>query len=153
MKIALPVGATLLALGLLAGPSAALAGDAASMPGKDIFLANKCNKCHTISALKIERLPKKGKADDKKDEDKVQPPDLSTPGTIDLSADELKTFLRRETTAKDGKKHKKKFTGSDEDLGKLVDFIRSLDGTKPKDDKKAADAKEPAAETKEAAAK
>ena len=62
-----------------ASVAAAFADQAAAPPvrdGKAIFLESKCNTCHTVTALKIEK--KKGAEEES--EGKVKPPDLSSVG-------------------------------------------------------------------------
>ena len=99
-------------LGLIAGgPSAALAADA-----KELFVASKCVKCHSIDAQGVAATPKAG------DEDKVH--DLSKVGA-ERTAEWIQKFLRKQEDIK-GKKHKLKFRGSDADLEALATWLASL---------------------------
>ena len=93
-----------------AGPSPAAAGTA--LDGKKIFLAEKCNLCHSIEVAGIEATTKS---------DKMKGPDL---GAVEpeLKGDELMKFLRQ-TATRDGEKHKKAFKGSDEELGALLGWL------------------------------
>lgn len=77
-----------------------------------IFLADKCNGCHSIESAGIKK-----KANQK-------PPDLSTIGK-DHTADWLEKYLKKEETL-NGEKHIKKFKGSDEDLTKLAKWFETL---------------------------
>ncbi len=93
------------------------------------FKALHCNKCHEISAQKIEK-DKKGDDDEEEDED-VTPPDLSHAGKHHDAAF-LKPFLMKELAHvkhEDGdhtKKHPKKFKGTPEELTKMVDWLLTL---------------------------
>jgi len=99
-------------LGVIAGgPSAALAADA-----KELFVASKCVKCHSIESQGVAATPKKG------DEDKVH--DLSKVGA-EHTADWIQKFLRKQELL-EGKKHKLKFRGSDADLETLATWLASL---------------------------
>lgn len=84
--------------------------------GKDIFGQYKCNKCHTIKSEGIERS---GTAPEGK-----QPPDLSGVGLSHKAAWIRKWLLKEEE--QNGKKHIKKFTGSEEELGTLVAWLAGL---------------------------
>ena len=83
--------------------------------GKSIFLDNKCDKCHTISSQGIDRsgATPPGKL----------PPDLSGVG-LKHNADWIKGWLLKEEEL-NGKKHLKKWTGSDDDLKTLCNWLAS----------------------------
>jgi mono/diheme cytochrome c family protein len=99
-------------LGMIAGgPSAALAADA-----KELFVASKCVKCHSIESQGVAATPTAG------DEDKVH--DLSKVGS-ERTADWIQKFLTKQTDL-DGKKHKLKFRGSEADLQTLATWLASL---------------------------
>ena len=86
----------------------------AKLDGKAIFLAQKCNLCHTISSVGITATVKS---------EKMQGPDLA--GLVaKLDAKLVAEFLRQKTTI-EGKKHKKAFTGSDEELGALIAWLQT----------------------------
>jgi mono/diheme cytochrome c family protein len=86
--------------------------------GKSIFLANKCNSCHSISAQGVQVK----KSDD--DDGGTKPPDLSHVGKTQ-SAQWITGFLHKTETLK-GKKHKKAWKGSDADLTTLANWLASL---------------------------
>jgi mono/diheme cytochrome c family protein len=86
--------------------------------GKDLFLKNQCNKCHTITAQKIDRL----KRDD--DDGGKQPPDLSHVGK-ERNATWIVGWLERTEKLK-GKSHKKKFTGSAADAQALATWLAGM---------------------------
>lgn len=93
----------------------ALADSSEGMDGQDIFLAQKCNLCHSVEAADIEATTKS---------DKLKGPDLSKV-TERHEDDWIADYLRKEETM-NGEEHKKAFTGSDEQLGALIQWFRSL---------------------------
>jgi len=105
--------ASLLAAALVAaGTLAAAAPAAAETDGKEIFLAQKCNLCHAVSSAGIEATTTN---------EKLKGPDLST---VDLGDGAwLAAYLKQEENH-DGKKHKKKFSGSDEELEALIAWLK-----------------------------
>jgi mono/diheme cytochrome c family protein len=97
---------------------------AANPDGKTIFSNNKCQSCHTITALGVER---KKSADDEKTE--KDPPDLSGVG-IERNAAWITKYMLKKESIKD-EKHMKKFKGSEADLAVLAQWLETLK-TKPK---------------------
>jgi cytochrome c5 len=93
---------------LYSGPGAAAAQPA--LDGKAIFLAQKCNMCHSIPPAGIEHTMKTSKA-----------PDLV--GLAKTDAKLLTGYLKK-TADINGKKHVKAFTGSDEELGALISWLQ-----------------------------
>ena len=89
--------------------SVTLAG-AATPDGKQIFLDQKCNMCHTVSSAGITPTSK------------IKAPDLAGLASKEDAA-WLTKFLKKEADKK-GKKHIKPFTGSDEELGALVAWLQ-----------------------------
>jgi cytochrome c len=113
--------------------------------GKTLFLSNKCNSCHTIDAAGIQKKAAEGEAAPATaSSHKV--PDLSSIGA-DTKPDFLTKFLKKEATAKDGKKHMKLWKGTDADLATLVAWLgeqkaeKKAEGDKAAGDKAATDAK------------
>ena len=103
----------LIAIFLLAGPYAGpAAGQAGKLDGKAIFLAQKCNTCHSAPTVGITRTVKS---------EKMAGPDIVN---IKTDAGVLAKYLRKQVD-KDGKKHGKAFTGSDEELGALIAWIQA----------------------------
>jgi len=86
---------------------------AADDAGKEVFLAQKCNLCHTVSSAGIEATTTN---------EKLKGPDLST--TSHRDAAWLEAYLKQEETI-EGAKHKKKYNGSDEDLHALVHWLQA----------------------------
>jgi len=82
--------------------------------GKEIFLAQKCNVCHSIASQSITMTSKSSKA-----------PDLSDIGTGHPSA-WLAQWLKKEVAATDGKKHMVTFKGTDAELQTLADWLATL---------------------------
>jgi cytochrome c5 len=97
---------------LYSGPAAAPAAaqSAKVLDGKAIFLAQKCNMCHSIPPAGIEHTMKTSKA-----------PDLV--GLAKTDAKLLNGYLRKSADI-NGKKHIKQFTGSDEELGALIAWLQ-----------------------------
>jgi mono/diheme cytochrome c family protein len=94
---------------LYSGPAA---GQAGKLDGKALFLAQKCNMCHSVPTAGIERTMKSEK--------------MAGPDIVDLKPDAatLTKFLRKEAEI-NGKKHSKAFTGSDEELAALVAWMQA----------------------------
>lgn len=97
----------------------------------------KCDKCHTVDALKIGKITEKGKKDDDEeddDSDVKEAPDLSKLSDEVLKSKEgsdeyLSQYLKKKLKRK-GKLHKKKFTGSDEDFAFLRKVMIDLNAEK-----------------------
>ncbi len=81
--------------------------------GRTIFVKKqKCSMCHSISTRGIEAKTKSNK--------------LKGPDLVNLSARYDSAWLAKYLTkkvGKNGKKHKKRFKGSDEELQALVDWL------------------------------
>jgi cytochrome c5 len=97
---------------LYSGPGAtpAAAQSAKVLDGKALFLAQKCNMCHSIPPAGIEHTMKTSKA-----------PDLV--GLAKIDAKTLNGYLRKSADI-NGKKHVKLFSGSDEELGALIAWLQ-----------------------------
>ena len=112
---------TVAALFVLAGvllfwPSSGSSTYASDLDGKTIFMDNNCNMCHSIAAADIEAKIKS---------EKMKGPDLAGV-TNERDAEVLTEYLRKEAEI-NGKKHQKAFTGSDEELGALLNWLGSLE--------------------------
>jgi len=107
-----PIGIPYLALALAAGLAATASG-AVAQDGKTIFLAQKCNLCHSVQTVGIERTTKS---------EKVAGPELT-----DLAAKAdpafLAKYLKKEVVLHD-KKHSKEFKGTDADLKALIAWLQ-----------------------------
>lgn len=90
------------------------AAEPAKLDGKQIFLAQKCNLCHSVSSAGIERTVKS---------EKVAGPDLTNLAAKE-DAGKLVKFLRKEGEL-NGKKHGKGFTGTDEELGAMIAWLQA----------------------------
>ena len=84
--------------------------------GKTLFEKNKCNKCHAIES---QGITCDGKAPSGK-----QPPDLSDVGSKH-KADWIERWLMKEEE-QNGKKHMKKFGGSEDELKTVATWLASL---------------------------
>jgi cytochrome c1 len=121
---------------LAVGAGIALAQDEKkAADGKDLFLAAKCNTCHSVTAAGIEK--KKPTAEEAKtaekekpDPDEKKPPDLSSVG-LDHKADWIAKFITKKETL-DGEKHKKLYKGTDEELKTLSTWLASQQAPKKK---------------------
>ncbi len=101
---------TVLAIGLA---SNALGADEVPA-GQTAFLENKCNTCHSVDSAEIAKKSKKMKGTD-----------LSDAGAQVESAEWVKGFLLKEQE-NDGKKHKKSWKGTDEQLDAIIEWIMGL---------------------------
>jgi mono/diheme cytochrome c family protein len=110
MRKRLAIVATVLSL--VAAPL--LAADEAPGGARDLFLKHKCNECHTISTQNV-ALGGKPEA---------KPEDLSTIGAKRSGA-WIKNFLLKKE-AIEGRKHKKKFTGTPAELAQIADWLGAM---------------------------
>ena len=106
------LAAVILLAAFYSGPASGAAAPAKA-DGKQIFLAQKCNLCHTVSSAGIERTMKS---------EKMAGPDLTNLAAKQDAA-ALTKFLRKEGEI-GGKKHGKAFTGSDEELGAVISWLQ-----------------------------
>jgi mono/diheme cytochrome c family protein len=98
--------------------------------GKQVFLKKECNECHAVEAAGIAKLPAKddeAEADEEEgeEEDDTEPPDLSGVGK-EHDAKWLGGFIQKKVKNDEGKKHRKRFKGSDAELEALVAFLGTL---------------------------
>lgn len=99
--------------------SALLANTGDDPKGKTVFESSKCNNCHSVEALKIEKTGK------------MKAPDLSNAGAF--KQDFLEKFLQKKEEI-EGKKHPAAFKGTDADLKELTKWLSSQK-TKEKSEK------------------
>jgi mono/diheme cytochrome c family protein len=123
-----------LAVGLLlAGPGVApvTAGDAIPA-GQKIYTTFKCTQCHSIDSLKIAKVKSEEKEEETlaEGEKKVDPPDLSGTGNNHDAVFMAKWLMKEEKI--EGKKHKKKFKGNEEELKILSEWLVTLKFNVPK---------------------
>lgn len=121
------------AAALLLGGLTSLAGAEEDPPGKKIYLKLKCQQCHTIEALNISKV--EGEEEEEEEavegEEKVDPPDLSGAGK-ERTAEWHAKWLKKEEKTKKGRKHKKKFKGTAEELTVLSAWLATLKYDVPK---------------------
>jgi mono/diheme cytochrome c family protein len=113
LGVALLLLVTPIAVALFFSADAVPASAAAPPDGKAIFLAQKCNLCHSVSAAGIERQTKS---------EKVAGPDLTT-ATAKHDKAFLEKFLLKQETV-DGKKHGKEWKGTPQELDALIDWLK-----------------------------
>jgi mono/diheme cytochrome c family protein len=102
---------------LFAGTAILATGASAATPdGKQIFLDQKCNMCHTVSSADITPTSK------------IKAPDLAGLASKEDPA-WITKFLKKEAD-KNGKKHIKPFTGSADELAAVVAWLQKQ--TEPK---------------------
>jgi len=99
---------------LLSILSVARASEPAAAPdAKAIFLAQKCNLCHSLTAASIERTMKSSKA-----------PDLSGVG-LERDAAWIEKFITKKVKL-NGKDHQKMFTGTDAELKAIAEWLAGM---------------------------
>lgn len=101
------LSAALLAVPMLLWTSSV---SAETADAKQIFLGQKCNLCHSVKSAGIEATMKV---------EKMKGPDFPV-AHVDKA--QLKTYLLQ-TSEMNGKKHPKKFSGSDEQLNAVLDWV------------------------------
>jgi len=123
------------AFALAIGATVAMAADVKKPDGQVIFETYKCNSCHSIATVGIEKkkaaAPEEGEeaAAAATDKTKKAPPDLSAVG-VSHKADWMTAFLMKKEKTKEGKLHTKKFKGTDEELKKVTAWLESLKDVK-----------------------
>ncbi len=102
-------------------PAAGVSARTASSGGKAIFVSNNCTKCHSIESQGLDRAgpPPAGTG--------KLPPDLSAVG-LKHTSDWMQKWLTKEEEM-NGKKHLKKFGGTDDELSTLTTWLATLKQT------------------------
>ena len=141
-------------VGVFLVAAVARAEDAKVPKGQEVFLKYRCNSCHTVKAEKIEKRKVEGEEEEGAAEatttKKKEPPDLSDVG-LKQKPEWMEGWIMRKEML-DGKKHMKRYRGTDAELKDLVAWLSTLktedkaakkDDTVKKDDteKKGDDAK------------
>jgi cytochrome c551/c552 len=85
----------------------------AAADGKELFVENKCTRCHSIETQGVAYTGSK------------EAHDLSEVGNAGLDKPALKAYLKKESE-RDGKTHKLKFKGEDAELETLVTWLLTL---------------------------
>lgn len=109
------VTGALLAFSLVFAGTLGIPAAGAESAGNDLFLAQKCNMCHSVEGAGIQA---------KTTSEKMRGPDL-TEVTTRQSDEFIGSYLRKETE-QNGKKHAKAFKGSDEELAALLTWFHQL---------------------------
>ena len=102
----------------------------AAADGKQLFVANKCNTCHTIQAAGIEKKKAEASDEDAKEKSDKKSPDLSSVG-LERKADWMAKFLMK-TEAIKGEKHPRRFRGTEADLKVLSAWLETQKAPKKK---------------------
>jgi len=104
---------------------------ASATDGKSLFESSKCSDCHSIAAEAIavaasedadEEDPFGGEEDGEEEDDA---PDLSGIGKKH-DAKWLADYLKKKIANEDGKKHRKRFKGSNDALKTLSEYLAGL---------------------------
>jgi cytochrome c2 len=98
----------------MAPPPAALPRAEDPTAGKEVFLGQRCNTCHTVSTAGIEAKVKSGS---------TAGPDLAGVGGRRDRAS-IEAILHQEEPV-NGKKHPKRFSGTQQELDALIDWLLS----------------------------
>jgi hypothetical protein len=119
----------ILGMFLLSFGTALVPSESAAEDGKDLFIKHKCNECHSIKTAAIEVKP----SDDAGEEDPFggeeegeedEAPDLSSVGK-EQDAAWIADYLKKKVKL-DGKKHRKRFKGSDAELKTISTFLAGM---------------------------
>lgn len=125
----LKIGAASLLISILSSATA-------HADGKQVFLANKCNKCHEGAGISL--LPKEPAAEGEEDAEetgpKTEPTKLDgigaamtkTWGSADAAKENLGAFLAKQKANPKGKKHKKKNQLTPADVDALYIWLSKL---------------------------
>ena len=97
----------------------------AEKSGKDVFLEQKCTKCHSIDSEKIAKKEEKGEDEEAEEEEGTKPPDLSGAGKSHDAA-WITKWLQKQVATDKGKKHKPKFKGTEAELKTVADYLAGL---------------------------
>ncbi len=96
----------------------------ATPAGQQVFIAQKCQMCHTVYSEGIGEPPAEDAKKEEEEEAAAGPPDLSMAGA-GRTAEWISLFLQKKEALND-KKHMTSFKGSDEDLAALADWLLTL---------------------------
>lgn len=128
-----------LLMGFVFSAAGARCAGAAEGAGQKLFVKHRCQSCHSLKALKLEKA--KAAAEDEEvaaapadGAKKKEPPDLSGVG-IERKAEWLEGWLLKKEMI-DGKKHRKKFRGTPDEAKALAVWLATMKA-KADDGKKA----------------
>lgn len=85
------------------------------LDGQALFVANKCNMCHSVPSVGIEAKVKS---------ESMKGPDI-TKAAARFEPDDLAKFIRKQGQL-EGNDHKKEFKGTDEELAAMVAWLQRL---------------------------
>lgn len=115
------IAATLAALAIVMAAASVRSDDVLSTAGKDLFLKNRCNSCHTIKAASIS---KKVSEDEEEETGDRKPPDLSGIGKTKTAAWMAKYLMKLEKN--EGELHRKKFRGTEAELKSVTTWLETM---------------------------
>ncbi|MFN7973062.1 MAG: c-type cytochrome [Acidobacteriota bacterium] len=95
--------------------------------GKEVFTKYKCAACHSVTSQGITKQKDDAAAAEEPGDagsKPVEPPDLSKVGAT-RDAAWIKDWITKKNDI-DGRKHKKRWTGKDDELGELATWLASL---------------------------
>ena len=110
-----------LTLGTTASGTWSWAAEAKTPPGQQIFTKHKCNSCHSIQAVGVEKKVVEG---EEEETTKKKPPDLSGVG-LKHKPDWIQGWLLKKETM-EGEHHIKKFRGTEKELATLAAWLGTL---------------------------
>ncbi|MFN7973041.1 MAG: cytochrome c [Acidobacteriota bacterium] len=97
----------------------------AQADGKEVFTKYKCAACHSIKSQNITKANDASAAPEEGDAGaKVEPPDLSDVGSK-RDAAWIKDYILKKND-NEGRKHKKRWTGTDDELQAVATWLASL---------------------------
>jgi mono/diheme cytochrome c family protein len=99
-------------------------GTVATPAGQKVFTDAQCQLCHTVYSSGIGQPPTEDTDADTEAEDGEGRPDLSAVG-VGRTAEWMSLYMKKRETIED-RKHMLSFSGSDEDLATLVDWLLTL---------------------------
>ena len=113
--------ALVIVVGTWIAPRPASADDAA---GKTIFVEQRCNTCHTIKSQSVEITEAEEGEVEEAVEGDPDPPDLSAIGSEHDKVWIAKYLIKKEEV--EGRKHKKRFRGSTDELKTVAEWLATL---------------------------
>ncbi len=115
------IAATLAALAIVMAATSVRSADVLTTAGKDIFIKNRCNSCHTIKA---ESITKKASEDGEEEAGDRKAPDLSGIGKTKTAVWMAKYLMKLEKN--EGELHRKKFRGTEAELKAVTAWLETM---------------------------
>jgi len=115
------IASSLAALAIVMAASTVQSQNVVATTGKEIFLKNRCNSCHTVKA---ESIVKKASAEAEEDKGDRKSPDLSSIGKTKTAAWMAKYLMKLEKN--EGELHRKKFRGTEAELKVVTAWLETM---------------------------